>query len=46
VVLQHAVLAAVMAVAEPAVTYNRLCLVLAVLERAADLLGRHAATQW
>lgn len=45
VVLEHAVLAAVVAAAEAAVADNGLCAILAVLEGAADLLGRHAAAQ-
>lgn len=45
VVLEHAVLAAVVPAAEAAVTDDTLRRVLAVLERAADLLGRHAAAQ-
>ena len=45
VVLKHAVLAAVVAAAEAAVADNGLGTVLAVLEGAADLLGRHAAAQ-
>ena len=46
VVLQHAVLTAVMTAAEPAVADNRLCTVFAILERAADLLGRHSTAKW
>lgn len=45
VVFQHAVLAAVVTTAEAAVADDRLRFVLAVLERAADLLGRHSAAQ-
>lgn len=45
VVLEHAVLTAVMARAEAAVADNGLGAVLAVLEGTADLLWRHAATQ-
>jgi len=43
VVLEHAVLAAVVTGAEATVTDNGLGAVLAVLEGAADLLRRHAA---
>lgn len=45
VVLQHAVLAAVVAAAEAAVADNGLGAILAVLERAADLLGGHSTAQ-
>lgn len=44
-VLEHAVLAAVVPAAEAAVADDALRRVLALLERAADLLGRHATTQ-
>lgn len=46
VVLEHAVLTAVVTTAEAAVADNRLRAVLAVLEGAADLLWRHAAAEW
>lgn len=46
VVLQHAVLTAVVAAAEAAVTYDALCGVLAVFEGASNLLRGHAAAQW
>lgn len=42
-VFEESVLAAEMAVAEAAVADDALSLVFAVLETAADLLGRHAA---
>lgn len=45
VVLQHSVLAAVVAIAEAAVTDNSLSRILAVLERASDLLGRHSTSK-
>lgn len=45
VVLQEAVLATEMPVAEAAVADNALCGVLALLVAAADLLGRHATAQ-
>lgn len=45
VVLEHAVLAAVVTGAESTVTDNGLGAILAVLEGAADLLGGHAAAQ-
>lgn len=45
VVLEHAVLTAVVTSAEAAVADNRLSAVLAVLERTADFLWGHAATQ-
>lgn len=44
-ILQHTMLTAMVTAAKPAVPDNRLRLILAVFERAADLLGRHAATQ-
>ena len=44
VILQHAMLAAVVAGAEAAVANDALGLLLAVLEAAADLLGWHAAS--
>jgi len=46
VVLEHAVLTAVVAIAEAAVADNRLRAVLAVLEGATDLPRGHAAAQW
>lgn len=46
VVLQHAVLTAVVTATEPAVTDNALCGVLAVLERASDFLGGHSTAEW
>jgi len=45
VVLQHPMLAAVVARAEPTVPYYPLCCIFAVFEAAADLLGRHTATE-
>lgn len=45
VILQHAVLAAVVARAKGAVANDALSSVFAVLERAADLLRRHAAAE-
>jgi hypothetical protein len=45
VVLEHAMTTAVSALAEAAVADNGLRAVLAVLEGAADLLGRHAAAE-
>lgn len=45
VVLEHAVLAAMVTGAESTVTDNGLGAILAVLEGAADLLGGHAAAQ-
>jgi hypothetical protein len=44
-ILQQAMLAAEMPTAEAAVAYNPLRRILALLERAPDLLGRHAAAQ-
>lgn len=44
-VFQHAMLGAVVAAAEATVADNGLCAVLAVLERAADLLGGHASAK-
>jgi len=46
VVLQQAVLATVVPVAESAVADDSLGSLLAVLVGAADLLGRHAAAEW
>lgn len=46
VVLEHAVLTAVVATAEAAVADNGLRAVLAVLEGAANLLWGHAAAEW
>jgi hypothetical protein len=45
VVFEHAVLTAVVAIAEAAVADDGLCAVLAVLEGAADLLWGHAAAE-
>jgi hypothetical protein len=45
VVLEHAMTTAVSALAEAAVADNGLRAVLAILEGAADLLGRHAAAE-
>jgi hypothetical protein len=45
VVLKHAMLTAVVALAEAAVANNGLGTVLAVIEGAADFLGGHAAAQ-
>ena len=45
VVLQQAMLAAEMPIAEPAIADDALRRVLAIFVAAADLLGRHAAAQ-
>lgn len=45
-ILQHAMFAAVMSVAEPAVANDALCGVFAVLETASNFPCGHATTQW
>jgi len=44
-ILQQTMLPTIMALAKPTITNDSLGAILAVLVRALDLLGRHAATQ-